>query len=282
MPGDSSLLLEGFPGISHFGMPNCQCVLLTADDEELSSVKHVLPQDSVDELVANLFKRLGDEQKNAEKKAKSKIVDPLSVAIDLNTFGHDFDWNSLQIEEALRKARSMALGDFHQQLIGLIPGWEVMPQKGGYPDLVNSERKIIVELKARRNTVKGSDLVGVYENLLNWVNRGYEGYLGVFGYILPASKKHLSEPKLFVPSDAKSKQRKQPDKRIVEMDGYILWALITDSRKGIPNAPYENPSALIDVWNQVWNAIGRQGSKPFDSAIELELAKIARGSIGLK
>jgi hypothetical protein len=245
-------------------------------------VKHVLPQDSVDELVGNLLKRLGNEQKNAEKKAKSKVVDPLTVAIDLNTFGHGFDWNSLQIEEAIRKARSMALGDFHQQLIGLIPGWEVMPQKGGYPDLVNSERQIIVELKARRNTVKGSDLVGVYENLLNWINRGYEGYLGVFGYILPTSKKHLLEPKLFVPSDAKSKQRKQPDTRIVEMDGYILWALITDSRKGIPDPPYENPNALVDVWNQVWNAIGRRGAKPFDSAIELELAKIARGSIGLK
>jgi len=241
-------------------------------------VLSILNQTDVVSAVRVLLKDLGDELPAAKKKVRNKVIDPLNVLLDLKNLGEDSDWEERLAVDQLYRMRSMKLGDFHQKLLSLHPDWEELPRSKGNPDLVNHKRKLIIELKARRNTVKASDLYQTYDNLLDWTNRGYDGYRAAFTYILPEKRTHLDEPIHFTPSVAKTKTKKAADDRVLEIDGRILWAITVSPRPGIPKSPYENPNAIFEVYEQVTEAVASMSQGLLTKAASKTILKIARDS----
>ncbi len=236
----------------------------------------ILIQSKVEEAVSDLLADLGDELKLAKRRMRTKVLDPLNVLLDFQSFGEDLKWEDRLAIDQMYRNRSMKLGYFHQRLLALHPDWEELPIAKGNPDLVNHRRKLIIELKARRNTVKASDLYQTYDNLLEWTNRGYEGYTAAFTYILPSKKVHLTQPIHFTPTVAKSKTKKPPDNRVLEMDGLVLWAVTVSSQPGIPMAPYDQPNALFQVYEQVAEAmmkISKGGLSDVSKSTVMQIAK---------
>ena len=236
----------------------------------------ILNQSEVENSVRQLLAELGDELPAAKKKVSKKVIDPLNVLLDLKNLGENVDWEERLAIDQLYRIRSMKLGYFHQKLLALHSDWEELPTSNGNPDLVNHKRKLIIELKARRNTVKASDLYQTYDNLLEWTNRGYSGYRAAFAYILPEKRTHLEGPIHFTPSVAKHKTKKPADDRILEMDGRILWAITTSERPGIPNAPYEHPDAIFEVYGQVNKAVASMSKGALTPKATDTILKIAK------
>lgn len=241
----------------------------------------ILNQSEVEAAVRELIADLGDELPAAKKKVRNKVIDPLTVLLDLKNLGENIDWEERLAVDQLYRIRSMKLGYFHQKLLSIHPDWEELPISKGNPDLVNHKRKLIIELKARRNTVKASDLYQTYENLLEWTNRGYDGYTAAFTYILPEKRGHLNSPLHFTPSVAKTKTKKPADGRVLELDGRLLWAITTSPRAGIPDAPYENIDAIFDVYQQVTGAVQAISGGHMTKNATSTILKIARESFNV-
>ena len=242
------------------------------------STPSVLNQNDVDKAVESLLNDLGDELSAAKRKVRGKVIDPLNVLLDLKNHGEKLDWEDRLAIDQLYRNRAMKLGYFHQKLLALHPDWEELPTTRGNPDLVNQKRKLIIELKARRNTVKASDLHRTYDNLLDWTNRGYEGYRAAFTYILPSKRVHLEKPIHFTPSVARTRTRRAADDRVLELDGRLLWAITTSPRPGIPMGSYEYPDALLDVYKQVIEAVGKFSSEKLTEVTTQTIIKIAKNS----
>jgi hypothetical protein len=197
-----------------------------------------------------------DEDAQARKKLKTKTLDPLIFALDYKKKGLDFDWQEAATAQAIRKARENRIGDLHEQLFELLPGWERLPHGNAQPDLVCINKKIIVELKSREDTPKASDKPVIYDALkANLQLPKYEGYTAIFGFILNKSKKSMDTPLHFTPSHAKDGQRPKNEK-ILMMDGRLLWSFALGKGAKLM-APPSDPDAIFRVYEEVLDSIFR-------------------------
>ncbi len=67
-------------------------------------------------------------------------------------------WQNAENARLRQKVLEMAMGNFHEELMGKFPGYETLPT--GHPsgcDVQNTDGSVIIEVKNRDNTVKGSD-----------------------------------------------------------------------------------------------------------------------------
>jgi len=218
-------------------------------------VSAIFDQSKLDGLLKRFLERAQEDQEKVSKAIQIKTLDPIIFAIEFAENG-THSWAQSALTQALRKARESSIGDLHEDLFGLIPGWEVMPRKNAEPDLVCHERKLIVELKSRQDTVKGSNLKDVYDDLLNNVNGKYRGYTGIFAFMLNKTRKHMDRPVHFTPPDNKTRQKRPVDDRIIQMDGRLLWALASSPESPI-NGPYSNANAIFKVYEQVFETLDK-------------------------
>jgi hypothetical protein len=215
----------------------------------------ILDQIRLNLLVEQFISQARLDKAKVAKAITKKTLDPFIFAIEFGENG-THSWEQSAATQALRKARESRIGDLHEDLFGLVPGWEVMPRRNAEPDLICHERKLIVELKSRQDTVKGSNLKDVYDDLLNNVNGRYRGYTGIFAYWLNKSRKHMEKPIAFTPPDNKTRQSRPSDARIIQMDGRLLWAIASTPKQNL-EGPYERPNAIFEVYEQVFQTIDR-------------------------
>lgn len=233
----------------------------------------------LEQLLREFLDYFADSNEDAHEKIEKKTLDPIIFSLDYIEQGNVFDWKSSALHQAQRKRRENRIGQLHQQLLGLVPGWVVLEQKNADPDLVNQERKIIVELKSREDTVKKSDLPGVYDNLLASVNGAYRGYRAIYAFILNEKRGAKNGAKPFTPSDHKTKQKRPADARILSTDGRTLWAFALDPHAEV-SGPYANPDVIVDVYQQVFETLQRI-SKRGDLRIVQPLLDLTRRNYGI-
>lgn len=213
----------------------------------------IFEQKALDALLQQFMDRAKEDEAKVTKAISKKTLDPFIFALEFAESG-THSWQQSAATQALRKARESRIGDLHEDLFGLLPGWEVMPRKNAEPDLVCHDRKLIVELKSRQDTVKGSNLKDVYDDLLNNVNGRYRGYTGIFAFLLNKTRKHMEKPSAFTPPDNKTRQSRPSDARIIQMDGRLLWAIASTPNQSL-EGPYERPNAIFEVYEQVFETI---------------------------
>lgn len=165
-----------------------------------------------------------------EDEIHKNVVDPFSAVFDsMRKKTSIHGWLTFERERQIQKTIQNAIGKFHQNIIGSISGWENLGV-GNLVDVRNANTKVIAEIKNKHNTVKGSDLVVIYDELKTALTRKeYIGYQAYYVEIIP-KKGESVEP--FTPPDNKTQKKRKARKDILRIDGRSFYKLAT----GIPDA----------------------------------------------
>jgi len=124
-----------------------------------------------------------------------------------------------------------AIGDFHQEILGAIPGWKNLGVGGGL-DIANNKMKIIAEVKNKYNTTKGNHQVEIYDAIkVKLRSTEFKDYTGYFVEIIPKRKKIYNKP--FTPSDNKISRRRPIRNKIRVIDGVSFYTMATGRRKAL-------------------------------------------------
>src|SRR5277367_6766448 len=116
----------------------------------------------------------------ADERFYANVVDPFSALFDSFQQGITLaDWMQQERSRHMQKTLQNALGNFHQEVLGAIHGWELLPV-GNVIDVRSTGKNIIAEVKNKFNTTKGSDKKSIYDNLLSQTNGQYTGYTAYY------------------------------------------------------------------------------------------------------
>ncbi|KGE13515.1 Eco47II family restriction endonuclease [Sphingobacterium deserti] len=184
----------------------------------------------------------------AEKNMNKNVLDPFSSLFQMGGFGLNYEeWRISEITRQTQKSLQNHVGDFHQNILGSVAGWE-NKRTGNVIDLVNADRKIVAEVKNKHNTVKGSDLVGLYDTLGNAVNQKvsvYNGYTSYYVTIIPSKAVRINKP--FTPSDNKKGQKRAADENIRVIDGASFYELVTGDLNALRDLFSVMPQVIADI-----------------------------------
>ncbi len=194
-----------------------------------------------------------------EKNPYRNVIDPFSALFDsasqrINTE----DWMIQERARQIQKALQNALGDFHQTILGAMPGWEDAGKGGSY-DVKNSEKKVIAEVKNKYNTMNARSALSVYDNLQKHLDYGADGVTKAYLVeIVPKNPKPYEVS--FTPSERGTSRPSRKD--IVKVDGKSFYAFAS----GDPDALRELYDALPTVLAEILNipSSGLNSSPTFD------------------
>ncbi|APJ04876.1 Eco47II family restriction endonuclease [Silvanigrella aquatica] len=175
----------------------------------------------INEITQNSIKK----KREIDENMKKNVLDPFSAIFECLTFNFDFDeWVRKEKTRQIQKTMQNMVGEFHQNVLGSIPGWENL-KNGKVIDLECRERKIIAEVKNKHNTTKGDQKKSLYENFEKLLNTKYIGYTAYYVEIIPNKKDGYDEE--FVPSDNILSVRKMGNPKIRKISGQRFYELVT-------------------------------------------------------
>jgi hypothetical protein len=185
-----------------------------------------------DEFFRSIVKEVLDVGLAAKKKSSASfgrnVIDPFATLFEMGAFNIDFDtWRASEVERQAQKTLSNQIGMFHQKLLGAVSGWTDLGVGKGI-DLVNTQRKFIAEVKNKHNTIKGSNQVDLYQELVDLVmpnGQQYKGFTAYYVVIVPKTAGRVN--KTFTPSNKKTSTRCPPNELIRQIDGASFYALVT-------------------------------------------------------
>jgi len=130
----------------------------------------------------------------AEDKLYSNVIDPFSALFEAMRHNLTLDeWLLQEKSRQIQKTLQNAVGDFHQNVLGSIAGWENAGRGGSY-DIKNSEKKIIAEIKNKHNTMNSSSAEAVYNKLSNHIRYNEKGYTAYVVFIIPNRPEPMNSP----------------------------------------------------------------------------------------
>lgn len=231
--------------------------------EKFSSIK-------IDELkkhVQHVVDVVAKSLENQEKKFYKNSVDPFSALFDAMLQDITItDWIKQEKSRQNQKTLQNAMGDFHQKVLGSVPGWKDLGV-GSVIDIVNHKKKIIAEIKNKHNTTKGNHKVVIYDDLKDQLDKDYKGYTAYYVEIIPKNKKIYNLP--FTPPDNRTHARRTHNDKIRVIDGksfyqlatgdpdalkkvyQLLFALIAECMEEAPKV-FKNNKEYMDLFNRVY------------------------------
>lgn len=221
----------------------------------------LLPYISDQDLMLHVNK-LVQAAKSAESKVDKNpyknIIDPFSALVDAARQGIGLDvWMEQEKSRQIQKAFQNAVGEFHQSIIGSMPGWRNAGPGGSY-DVINEETKIIAEIKNKHNTMNSTSQPGTYDKLAGWLDFGKSGYTAYVVEIVPKTPKPYSVP--FTPSERKIKRQTRDN--LLRIDGRSFYAQASGYENAIEMLYKVLPTILTKSLNVSENSL--KGTAEFD------------------
>jgi hypothetical protein len=141
-----------------------------------------------------------------------------------------------------QKTMQNAVGEYHQDILGSLPCWENLYVGHGL-DVVNSDLKIIAEIKNKYNTTKGNHLVKLYDDMKHTLKvNQYQGYTGYYVEVISKGRKKYN--KSFVPSE---KGKRRPDRNQIRViDGVSFYDLATGRENALQELFEILPQVIAD------------------------------------
>lgn len=218
----------------------------------------LLPFISDENLIKNVKWVLSFAEKASEEEGKEfykNAVDPFSAVFDAARQDIPLGkWVELEKVRQGQKALQNRLGDFHQAILGSMPGW-VNLEKGHLIDIKNEQKKTIAEVKNKFNTTKGSDKIQIYDNLKYALENTYPGYMAYYVEVIPKNRQIYDKP--FTPSDNKTSTRRPANERIHVIDGKSFYSLASG-----------NPNALRMLYDVLPTVIGQVLSRQTERIVK--------------
>ncbi|MFH0840967.1 MAG: Eco47II family restriction endonuclease [bacterium] len=182
--------------------------------------------------VDRVVKIIETAEREADNSLHKNVLDPFSALFHGVTHVITYkEWIEQEKARQSQKTMQNAIGDFHQEILGSIPGWVNLGVGGGL-DVVNKKTKIIAEIKNKFNTTKGNHRVEIYDAIkLKLKTKEYEKFIGYYVEIIPQGKHKYDKP--FVPPDSKTKKRRPTNKNIRIIDGISFYELATGRKHAL-------------------------------------------------
>lgn len=212
--------------------------------------------------IINEILEIGDiAQIKANNQFERNVIDPFSMLMEMACFDMDFNnWVKSEKSRQIQKTLSNDIGMLHQKILGSVDGWTDLKVGGGV-DLVNTERKIIAEIKNKHNTVTGGKRVNNYQELDKLVMpkaSHYKGFTAYFVEIIPSTPNGYEKP--FTPSDKERGIRCEANPQIIQIDGNRFYKLVT----GVDNALEQVFEAIPKVIKDCRSTISMSGVEEAD------------------
>lgn len=137
---------------------------------------------------------------------------------------------NLEKNRQIQKTLQNSVGEFHQQILGSVPGWENL-QTGSVVDIRNKKRKIIAEVKNKFNTTKGNHKKEIYDDLLAETTTRHKGYVSYYVETIPNKRAKYDKP--FMPPDNVKKSRRPENNKIRIIDGYSFYEMVTGEKNAL-------------------------------------------------
>ena len=190
----------------------------------------------------------------------SNVIDPFSAIFEGMINNKTYEaWCEGEKQRQVQKTLQNKIGDFHQYIIGDIPGWASL-STGGLIDVKNENAHIIGEIKNKFNTTKGDNKVTIYEKLEYAIANDYFGYTGYYVEVIPSRPRRYNEP--FTPSDPKIHARKKRNEKIRIIDGYSFYALASGRKDALRE--------LFAVLPKLISQVLEESGTSLDNNIDLE------------
>ena len=130
-------------------------------------IKEIKPKDFI-HCVKGIYSVLDKTHKsktNEDPFIKAVIIGHNDMSIE--------DWERSELSRLSQKALEMKMGDFHEELMGKIPGYETY-KVGHFTgcDVGSLDGKEIYEVKNKDNTTKGSDGKHIIQQLTKLLDKG--------------------------------------------------------------------------------------------------------------
>lgn len=194
----------------------------------MSLLPYITDKDLFEHTKKVLDIALSAEQKKEEKFHKN-VIDPFSAIFDAMRLRLSLsNWVEVEQSRQVQKTMQNAIGDFHEDILGSVEGWEGLEKKG--IDIMSHEKKIVAEIKNKHNTMKGDTKQKIYDVLQKAVTSvEYKNYLGYAVHIIPNKKNPVDRE--FTPS-YEGKHRPK-NKLIREIDGFSFYDLVTEHNNSL-------------------------------------------------
>lgn len=205
---------------------------------------------------------------DAEEDFSRNVIDPFSLFFEMSGFGIQTvaDWEKSEKTRQAQKTLVQALGDFHQSVLGSIPGWTDLGV-GNVVDLVHQSKPIIAEVKNKYNTVTGAKLVTVYDDLDALVmprSSIYHGYTAYFVQVIPKRVSGYDQP--FTPSDKATGTRRPSNPQIRVIDGKRFYALASGIDDALAQVYGALPAAIQSLKGSTFGTSELQKMKAYFTA----------------
>jgi hypothetical protein len=196
--------------------------------------------------VDNVIAVVEQATKLADEKLHSNVLDPFSALFHAVTCSLPYeDWIKLEKIRQIQKTMQNEIGDFHQQILGSVFGWEDLGCGGGL-DVINRSSQLIAEVKNKYNTTKGNHKVELYDAIKMMLDEDeYQGYTGYYVEIISQGRKKYDKP--FTPSDNKAGgKRRSMNKKIRIIDGVSFYAMATGRNQALKELFDIVPQVIMD------------------------------------
>lgn len=176
--------------------------------------------------VDKVIKIIAKAEHEANNSFYKNVIDPFSALFHGITHAITYkEWIEQEKARQSQKTMQNAIGNFHQEILGSINGWQNLGVGGGL-DVVNTQKKIIAEVKNKYNTTKGNHKVEIYDAIKSKLRgKEYLDFVGYYVEIIPQGKNQYNKP--FTPPDNKTKKRRPINKNIRVIDGVSFYKLAT-------------------------------------------------------
>lgn len=172
--------------------------------------------------LVTLVERTADEE---ERRMDRNTIDPFSALFDAAKQNITLsEWLEQEKSRQVQKTLQNAIGNFHQEILGSMSGWESL-QVGGIVDVKNDNRKIVAEIKNKYNTTNSSSAEALYDHLSNVLGSTYRGYTAYHVQIIPRSRKEYDKP--YFPSG------RQSNEKIRVIDGKSFYAMASGEKDAL-------------------------------------------------
>ncbi|RRD61185.1 Eco47II family restriction endonuclease [Leucobacter sp. OH1287] len=161
------------------------------------------PKD-LDIFGGDVLEQAVDKVMDALKKAESRnnphknIIDPFNAVFEAASLDTSLeDWLPLEVRRQTNKTLSNAVGAFHQELLGRLPGWQSTGAAGGRFDLIHPEpfgktgKPAFAEVKNKFNTMNSSSRENLFQTFID--AQKFKEYKGATFYLIEVIQKVIED-----------------------------------------------------------------------------------------
>ncbi len=186
--------------------------------------------------LVTLIERTAEEE---EQSMNRNTIDPFSALFDAAKQNITLtDWLNQEKSRQVQKTLQNAIGTFHQEILGAMPGWESLPV-GGIIDVKCEEKKIVAEIKNKHNTTNSSSAEALYDHLSGVLNNQYSGYTAYHVQIIPKSRNEYD--RLYTPSG------RPANEKIRVIDGKSFYAMASGHKDALKMLYMVLPKVIGDI-----------------------------------